>query len=313
MKRRFLTFLFNLILQEIIIQSCLAQQHDTTIKTEYIEIGAIEKTELLINKINFSGVRFIENRVDASSIGYMLKTPFIISGTKAFYGTHALLKINFTNGLCSSLNNYFNDQLKNSFSEIADSLLVIVDYLRVSSVNGDDMEDTHTQFIKLKLVMVKKHDGKLIQLRTLDSLIRYKRKTFKKDFADCIKYTLKNILLETSLQLANLNNEEYVTEKEFCEKKLIATHENILKDSNLKIGVYTNFNEVVANSPKYSSYYTRYEDSINYDIRVYDGNREISWNDIWGYCDGKTIYVRAEPNRENFYPLIREGNSLTIS
>jgi hypothetical protein len=104
-----------------------------------------------------------------------------------------------------------------------------------------------------------------------------------------------------------------IPEKEFYEKKLIAIHGNIFKDSNLNIGVYTSFSEVIANAPKYPAYYMGYEDSINYDIRVFDGNREISWNDIWGYCDGKTIYVHAEPNRENFYPLIREGNSLTIS
>jgi hypothetical protein len=313
MKRIFLILLFTLILQQIIIENCSAQQHDTAIKKDYIEIGAHENTQLPVNKINFNGVRFIDNRVDTSSIGYIIKQPLYRSGKNAMYGPKAFVKINFTNGLCTSLNNYFNIQLKNSFSELSDSLLVIVDHLRVSSIDGDDMEATHTQFIKLKLIMVKKHDGKLTQLRILDSLIRYKRKTFKKDFADCIKYTLKNIILKTSLQFSDSNNEEYVTEKEFYEKESIAVRGNIFRDLNLNIGVYANFSEVVANSPKYSSYYMRYEDSINYDILVYDGNREIYWNDIWGYCDGKNIYVHAESNRENYYPLIREGNSLTIS
>jgi hypothetical protein len=97
-------------------------------------------------------------------------------------------------------------------------------------------------------------------------------------------------------------------------KYLVSDRYEIPIHNVLKRGAYENISQMINNSPRYLNIRYPYADTVNYGIVISDDSgHRVSDKLIWGYCDGKTIYVLAEPRRESYYPLIRNENSFIIS
>jgi len=83
----------------------------------------------------------------------------------------------------------------------------------------------------------------------------------------------------------------------------------ILKDSVLSAGVYRSFEEFKKNAPSQKEYTlkkSKLNDMIY--VRQPDGT-EVAERNVWGYCDGKKIFLRSV---DNFFQLQRQGNAFYI-
>lgn len=76
----------------------------------------------------------------------------------------------------------------------------------------------------------------------------------------------------------------------------------ILKDTVYKKGIYKSFNEFKSNKPSITDYEIEFGKTED---MIYEKNKNgsvISARDIWGFCDGTTIYIRSV---DNFFPLYK--------
>jgi hypothetical protein len=148
-----------------------------------------------------------------------------------------------------------------------------------------------------------------------DTLLPFKSKSYLTDYTGPVKKVLRAILLKAeSLMTAGVSSPEVLPEDAFLKKYTGRFRIPILQDVVLKRGAYSNFQQVLTNSPQYVKYMPK-NDFASYDIVVKDTNGAIvNWKDLWGYSDGNTIYVlRKSRYSTSFFPLIKEGNSLLIS
>jgi len=79
----------------------------------------------------------------------------------------------------------------------------------------------------------------------------------------------------------------------------------ILKDSVLRRGVYKNFTEFLNNQPSNDRYVVQKDKLIDI-LYVPMKNGELAVaRDVWGYCDGKKIFIKSG---ENYFLLVRVQN-----
>lgn len=84
----------------------------------------------------------------------------------------------------------------------------------------------------------------------------------------------------------------------------------ILKDSVLKKGVYATFSDFCNNKPSYISYDIE-KGKLTDELYVQDPDgKEILIRNVWGYCDGKDLFVKSA---ENYFKLIRYGNTFYLN
>ena len=89
----------------------------------------------------------------------------------------------------------------------------------------------------------------------------------------------------------------------------------IMKDSYLRKGVYLNFLQFVSNSPQQETDdLPEYESTPGHDDMMAEVSRfaKAGSNAVWGYCDGKTVYVNTWC-WTGFYPLVRRGNHFDLT
>lgn len=83
----------------------------------------------------------------------------------------------------------------------------------------------------------------------------------------------------------------------------------ILKDTLLNRGVYMSFDEFKKNTPSITEFEIKKEKEYDA-LYVRDANgTEVGIRNVWGYCDGKDIYIRQH---NNYSLLQRLGNALYI-
>jgi hypothetical protein len=295
------------------VQNSSAQRPDEPFMTRFLALGKPGKGQSLSTNISFSGLRFIDNRIDTSCIGFV-RDMYVAypNGRSAWSGRTG--KVNFKNVLTAELNNYVDANFGGSFSGNKDSLLIVINYFRVSSVS-DEFSSIEPQIVKVKLLFAKKYAERISKIGEYDGSFCYKKRSCKIFYVDCIKKALADILLKaSSFGSDTLDPPGGLTENEFLAKYVNRAERPVLQDSALKRGVYANFEQAIANSPQYPDYEPRYEHLASYDIVVKDKNGAVvRWDRNWGYSDGKRIYVFGDPSMSLVYPLIKKGNSLIIS
>jgi len=278
-------------------------------ETRFIELDAPAKEALLPSVLHYSGVRFIDNRIDTSCIAF-IRNMCITSQTG---------KINFKGRLTDELNNYAYTNFKNSFSGTRDSLLVVINYFRLSSESDEFPGGIEPQFVKCSLLFARKQGGRVSLLSQCDTLLAFKRKPVSANYKESIKMAMTVILLKGNTLIDKAEADSTpgspatYPETDFLRRYVSQPRLPILQDSTFKRGVYANFQQALLDSPQYPDYEPRYPNPSYY-ILVKDSNgAKVKWNNIWGYSDGKTIYVFSQLDDGLVYPLIREGNSLVIS
>jgi hypothetical protein len=280
--------------------------------TKLIELDKPGKGETLFQSMNFSGVRFFDNRIDTSSLGSIrdmyIKNP---NGTSAWIKGG---KVNFSNSLTDELNSYVKSNFKGSFTSTGDSLLVVINYFRVSS-KSEEFPDDEPQLVKLNLLFARKNANQTSIVGEYDSLLVFKSRSYQTYYTGPIKKALREILITANnLLTAGVSPSETWSEDAFLKRYTGRPGARVLQNALLKRGVYANFQQLLTNSPQYVNYEPAYADVASYNIVAKDSSgAEVGWKQIWGYSDGNTVYVFGNEANSAVYPLIKEGNSLTIS
>ncbi len=79
----------------------------------------------------------------------------------------------------------------------------------------------------------------------------------------------------------------------------------VLKDSAYRKGIYKTFAEFKRNAPSITDYEIKFGKTEDLIYEKGKNGSVTSARDIWGFCDGKTIYIRSA---ENFFPLCKRDN-----
>jgi hypothetical protein len=255
--------------------------------TKLIELDKPGKGETLFQSMNFSGVRFLDNRIDTSSLGF-IRDMYINNP----HGISAWIKggkVNFLNSLTDEFNSYVNSNFKGLFASTGDSLLVVINYFRVSS-KSEEFPDDEPQLVKLNLLFARKNADRASIVGEYDSLLVFKSRSYQTYYTGPIKKALREILVTAnSLMTAGVSPPETGPEDAFLKKYTERAGAGVLQNALLKRGVYANFQQVLTNSPQYVNYEPAYADVASYNIVVRDSSgAKLGWKQIWGYSDGNT-------------------------
>jgi hypothetical protein len=285
--------------------------------TRYIRIGKAKKDEHLAGKIHFRGVRFIDNREDSSVAGYSINPE-----------NATVVKINFKGGM-AGVNPYLNTNYKNAFMADKDSLIVIVNEFRIGFATYRYSGVADHRLIRMKLLLASKYRDHMALIGSYDTTLVYKR-DFIHYYVACTKKALKNIL-ERADDLVRQEGDQggKMTEKQFFARYVPVNRPEypILRDSHLQQGVYLNFRQFLANAPipsapeqgsiwpypagQSADSLPEYEEA-NDILAMNSLGANLDSNSIWGYCDGKIVYVNTG-YEAGFYPFIRNGNGFMMA
>jgi len=84
----------------------------------------------------------------------------------------------------------------------------------------------------------------------------------------------------------------------------------VMEDSIMRKGVYLSFEEFKNNKPSIAEFSVRKGKETD-ELYIKDaGGKDIIDRDLWGYCDGKNYYIRAD---ESYFPLVRIGNTFYLN
>ena len=122
---------------------------------------------------------------------------------------------------------------------------------------------------------------------------------------------LENILQNSISRLQLIDPTTHVINKrKFTRGELEAYYrarwdKPILTDSELVRGVYKNFTEFLSNRPSIERFVVKKDKLVDI-LYVPLKNEEMTVaRDVWGYCDGKKIFIKSG---ENYYLLVRVQN-----
>ncbi len=122
---------------------------------------------------------------------------------------------------------------------------------------------------------------------------------------------LEDIILNSIKKLAIINPETIATSKKKLTQLDIRGYyesrwdKKILTEPVVVKGVYQTFKEFLENSPSYRTYELK-KNKLTDIIYLPDANNNfIPSRNIWGYSDGKYLFIRSG---DNYYPLVRVQN-----
>lgn len=248
-------------------------------------------------KLPFASIKIMDNRFDTSKIGFL---PYIglVSGKKDIFK-----KIRFKGGVVKPLENYYNDYYKNSFTSNGFDLLIVMKRFWISGKNtkrSQRIELTNSLDVATNLYCKWEYylgkEGKYLPLKRIDTIIQVSQATaqfvgeeFDERKMPLFKYALK-AMIELNYFEKNVeafDNQPKKTMEDIVNYNAKRFDLAVLKNINLKKGIYQTFQEFKNNSPSIIDFK---EEKIRY--QVFKSERYLTdmlgnlIKDYWGYSDG---------------------------
>lgn len=251
----------------------------------------------------FDDLIVTDARFDTSAIGFYKNNYFV-----------------FDKGAAQTIENQLKDKFDMPGSNTGNQVIIFIKNLWISTqfqsknISTDLPNDDDWQGgVKCKIECFNKKDSLYYPLFRFDTTIVAKNSEIKNKYStlidDCINMLANKILAAYakpfSAKSKQLNWEE-------VNQHNIAPFEiPILKQNQLKKGIYANFNEFKNNSPKYAVFEitkTKLADIIY----VKDSSTGVSYplRNVWGYCDGRQIFIKSA---DNYFPIYRIANSFYLT
>lgn len=234
-----------------------------------IEFKMKEHADIAI-KFPFKNIRVLDYRYDTSKIGFDTDLTFWNGKTKPYQ------KVIVKDGLSNSLEKYYNEYYKNSFSNSTISLLIVVRKLWLINATelfrtGDSYGKAVLNFPTIKFEYYFVDDkANYIPLKRIDSTFNTHSR-----FGTSLNFALLSLIeaIDYNKFVSLLSTAKKKTAEEFERYNFSFFNKPILRDGNYKAGVFMNFAEFINNSPS-----KQLDDLKNIDS-------------YWGYSDGKDIYI----------------------
>lgn len=143
----------------------------------------------------------------------------------------------------------------------------------------------------------------LYRFDTIVSGLKYIRKEAPEFISSVLALSVQRLL---TTDLANV----YMPEKMMSINEIIAYSKKqadvpIVTVAAYKKGVYKTFDEFKMNDPSILNYDIE-KDRLTKTIFLNDGEGAQPARDLWGYCDGRHIYINSA---DNYFELIKNGNT----
>jgi len=261
----------------------------------------LENTErILLDKLPFNSIKVIDKRFDTTAIGY-------IKYGKSLEKTYKLVT---KNSFEVDLQSFLNKENRNILNDSSKQNLVIV--LRKFWFNRNydnaDYESTHNVFFSLTLSIdfLIEENGEYTPVVKKDTAIKVAKKRDSPEEGLIIGYSIEHYLANIGISKAANSSSK---RKKYSYNQIDAYYRKrmeipILIDS-LKKGVYKDFEEFRKNHPSRDQFQIQ-DNKLSTNIYVVEGKDTVSLRDIWGYCDGKKIFIKCGLK---CYELIRQGNT----
>ena len=330
-------FISLLLLLSILKKTCVAQ-YDNTKKRDSIKIIdarysyhklTAEKHERADVQLPYDTIVFKDVRYDTTffAMDYPL---FRISKT---YN----IKENFSGGFAKNISDYFNTYYatanKNAGRELIcfiKKFAVTLEYDFLEHYNTGNLQDDIMNQVVIEIECYYKHDDTLFPAVKFDTTYLHHFPSFILNVPEEMKTLLKPLMKK----IEQANPEHIIKRKPYTETEITNRYANrfnipILITDTYKKGIYKNFDEFKNNSPSIDLFTITTDklkvnatETKNFDITsltyralqkrntavfLYDENNQlISPSDVFGFCDGKTIWIQ---HGAFFYPLEKTGNS----
>ncbi len=259
---------------------------------------------------NVHAFMVVDARPDTVPIGFMQKHPL----------NHAFIELN--KSVRQETENFINDYFQFSKTDSTGIVVMILKKMWLTDeldiIEDDFLNDKkkgrgreYTSGIKMKAEFYYKKEADYYPLYRYDSV-------FTDSFSVTVNgpYYIHDAIISSLSKLSSIDNKlSDLRNKRKLSWEEIRQHKDddfnipVLKDTNLRRGVYATFDEFKNNNPSEINFEVRTErmSDILY-IKQPDG-KEFVARDNWGYCDGHKIFIRSSVN---FFTLQRVGNAFYI-
>jgi hypothetical protein len=147
-----------------------------------------------------------------------------------------------------------------------------------------------------------------------DYYVAYRYDTIATAFLNIKEFSeayLETILWNSLSRLQTINPQTHILNKRKFSRKELQDYyggrwdKPILRDSMPHKGVYKNFTEFLNNNPSVTHFVVKKDKLVDV-LYIPVGKTDMAAaRDVWGYCDGKNIFIKSG---ENYYPLVRVQN-----
>ncbi len=290
------------VLLVLIFCLCFSQKNNDSLYFEKLGSSLIQLnfSKKTITKIPFFQTRILDARPDTTSLGFF-----------SYRFVENAKKLRFSSSLSDEITEFVS---KNYITDTSSSnvLLVIIKEYRISDYARDVNSNSLTvQQLKDAVIvnaeLFLQNKDKYHALYKIDTVL-----------VNDSAISLNTLIQKSFAVLFNKASDKNITDlhigkTEFSYADIQQHIESffnypVLKDSALKRGAYKNFEEFKSNNPSIRNYYIQ-SGRLSDEIFITENNQAYPLQNFWGYCDGKTIFIRSAGN---LFPLIKTGNTYNV-
>lgn len=273
----------------------IASSGKSEINLHYLGESISRKTTLPFSKFVFEDVR-----ADSSYFG----TKLTVSG---WNGNRNYKRLVLLPGVAAAFDEYYNKHPQLSFSP-NDILRCYIRQARLVELDSSGKQNnTDASFYRMTLEVegyLERGENLFPALRidTVMLLANIGTKEYGDLSAVLDAFALKASAIDTSKVFRKKGynlNEIRSRYTRVYEKAILTTH-------TYQKGVYQNFREFIDNAPSIKEYEFRKDKHLNILYTKSNGGDWLPEHQVFGFCDGKTIWINAN---FTFRPLVRQGNT----
>lgn len=264
-----------------------------------IELPALDQPKIVLP---YKSILVYDKRNDTTAVGFTK-----LSGNTAVF--------NLKGGTSAAIRSYMINATQFEDTSSLDLIMIIRKYWISSEIehdviyeNNERTNDPYIPGIIAKLEFYVKKNDQYIILHRFDTIIK-KTKTVKKPYEELLAEALHESLKKTSTVQAQ-QRIKTGTKRSWNDIDLFSTQYHslpVLSASNYNKGVYLSYDEFKNNHPSITEYEIR-NGKLGDMLVVKDpGGVSYPLRNVWGFCDGKTVYIKSA---DNFFPLYFYGNAV---
>lgn len=296
------TYLFLGLL--LLVLAAPAQKSEYTI--EKLKSYSIQPDTITFHKsLPFRSVQIIDGRPDTTKVGF---------GMKWGHFQKVVVEGGATNRIQDLVQLALNSSIEPPINQ---SLLIVIRQLWVhepsykeqleknSNIAAHEQPSMYSE-CKSKLEVYMKKEDVYIPLFRIDSNFRFDHSIKNKGGSNIIapfSYCLEKLSRLNYVKVAESSQRLSLSQIEAYNKKRV--DQPIFSNTLWQRGIYLTYADFLNNKITTKEFVVELEDLTDQLYLVDNGQKRL-FDDFWGFCDGKQLFVRSG---FNYYPLVKQGNT----
>lgn len=266
-------------------------------------------------QLPFASIKIIDSRFDTSKIGFNITQDFYHGQKDPFK------KIRFTGGVANSIEKYYNDYYQKSFQKNGFILLIVMKKFWISDISSYERQGKFFRPQNLKQLYYKWEyyigkDSNYLPVKRIDNIYDFSKNLpgnskykdeFKEKYMPEIKALLKSMIESIDFEKAKIAFE--TAGKKTLNEILVYNNKRfqlpILKDKNIKMGVFLNFDEFKNNTPSEELIRQELKHKFKGPYILKDQKSGKELDEYWGFYQPDIVTIGKLINKK----LYRVGNT----